>query len=235
MCLWQACGFLQDLERFLYHQNLKDGVPLVITGDFNSVPQSAVYDLLESGMIDPRHPDFPPAGQTGKDAAAAKAASNRNPYAKPAAPRPASGTSGGTVRVTVRTRCVSHAHELFKLRTARLTSTLATGPVRSVGPFQGPAWCSAAQVDAFGSFVVLIVADEVTLRFACSLDLSSAYKQVLGGAEPVYTHFAADFKGTLDYHWYTSQSLRAAAVLEPVSIEAVAASNSQKDQYQVHD
>lgn len=33
-------------------------VPLIVCGDFNSLPQSGVFDLLNSGTVAPNHPDF---------------------------------------------------------------------------------------------------------------------------------------------------------------------------------
>lgn len=33
-------------------------IPLIICGDFNSVPQSGVYELLSTGTVPPNHPDF---------------------------------------------------------------------------------------------------------------------------------------------------------------------------------
>lgn len=33
-------------------------IPLIICGDFNSVPQSGVYELLSAGSVPPNHPDF---------------------------------------------------------------------------------------------------------------------------------------------------------------------------------
>ncbi|KAL6303570.1 Endonuclease/exonuclease/phosphatase [Sparassis latifolia] len=33
-------------------------IPLIVCGDFNSVPSSGVYDLLSTGSVPPTHPDF---------------------------------------------------------------------------------------------------------------------------------------------------------------------------------
>lgn len=55
--LWQALHLLRELERFV-HRSHRDHFALILAGDFNSVVQSAVYDLLVDGMVDPSHNDL---------------------------------------------------------------------------------------------------------------------------------------------------------------------------------
>ncbi len=52
--LWQTQALLQEVEHFAAPR----GLPLVICGDFNSEPTSAVYELLETSGVDPNHPDL---------------------------------------------------------------------------------------------------------------------------------------------------------------------------------
>lgn len=40
----------------IYHDGTK--IPLIICGDFNSVPNSGVYEFLSNGTLPPDHPDF---------------------------------------------------------------------------------------------------------------------------------------------------------------------------------
>jgi len=51
--LWQTWQLLQELETFVLSRNL----PLMICGDFNSTPDTAVYDLLSRSTVHPGHPD----------------------------------------------------------------------------------------------------------------------------------------------------------------------------------
>jgi len=52
--LWQAWQLLQELESFIIGRG---NLPLVICGDFNSTPDTAVYDLLSRQTVHPGHPD----------------------------------------------------------------------------------------------------------------------------------------------------------------------------------
>ncbi len=52
--LWQTQALLQEVEHF----SALRGLPLVICGDFNSEPTSAVYELLEKSGVNPNHPDL---------------------------------------------------------------------------------------------------------------------------------------------------------------------------------
>jgi len=53
--LWQAWQLLQELENFAMSRGTS--LPLMICGDFNSSPDSAVYDLLTRQNVHPGHPD----------------------------------------------------------------------------------------------------------------------------------------------------------------------------------
>jgi CCR4-NOT transcription complex subunit 6 len=65
--LWQTHFLLQELEGIAGSRQF----PLVLCGDFNSTPESSVYELLAQEQVDPKHPDFiqdrvgilPPASQ----------------------------------------------------------------------------------------------------------------------------------------------------------------------------
>ncbi|KAJ8598977.1 hypothetical protein CTAYLR_009260 [Chrysophaeum taylorii] len=56
--LWQALALSREIDR-LVHRHQRD-LPLVIAGDFNSVPTSSVYALLATGTVDPNHADLHP-------------------------------------------------------------------------------------------------------------------------------------------------------------------------------
>jgi CCR4-NOT transcription complex subunit 6 len=51
--LWQAWQLTQALEEFAISRNL----PVVLCGDLNSTPTSAVYSFLAGQQVDPSHPD----------------------------------------------------------------------------------------------------------------------------------------------------------------------------------
>ncbi|CAD7927408.1 unnamed protein product [Amoebophrya sp. A120] len=51
--LWQGQLLVNSLDRY-YH----DGMPLLVCGDFNSTPQSAVYELWHDGHVSPNHEDL---------------------------------------------------------------------------------------------------------------------------------------------------------------------------------
>ncbi|KAL9182007.1 hypothetical protein ACHAXT_012350 [Thalassiosira profunda] len=53
--LWQTLHLLQELETFVMARGAS--LPLMICGDFNSTPDSAVYDLLSRQAVHPGHPD----------------------------------------------------------------------------------------------------------------------------------------------------------------------------------
>jgi len=53
--LWQAWQLLQELETFILSRG--SNLPLIICGDFNSTPDTAVYDLLLRQSVHPGHPD----------------------------------------------------------------------------------------------------------------------------------------------------------------------------------
>jgi len=53
--LWQAWQLLQELENFIMTRSTS--LPLMICGDFNSSPDSAVYGLLMQQSVHPGHPD----------------------------------------------------------------------------------------------------------------------------------------------------------------------------------
>ena len=53
--LWQSWQLLMELESFIVDRG--SSLPLVICGDFNSTPDTAVYDLLSRQGVHPGHPD----------------------------------------------------------------------------------------------------------------------------------------------------------------------------------
>jgi CCR4-NOT transcription complex subunit 6 len=61
--LWQTWQLLMELESFVVGRG--SNLPLVICGDFNSTPDTAVYDLLSRQSVHPGHPDVNVA--TGDD------------------------------------------------------------------------------------------------------------------------------------------------------------------------
>jgi mRNA deadenylase 3'-5' endonuclease subunit Ccr4 len=52
----QSHKLLQEISNFVSEK--KTHLPLIITGDFNSDPTSAVYELYKRGFIPPHHPEF---------------------------------------------------------------------------------------------------------------------------------------------------------------------------------
>ena len=126
--LWQAWQLLQELENFVMSRGTN--LPLIICGDFNSTPDTAVYDLFSRQAVHPGHPDVNVA--TGDD-------------------------------------------------------------VPNVLP------------DA--------------MNITHSFQLGSAYQTVLGD-EPITTNYTANFKGVLDYVWYSVQNLRPLSAA-PVPDESV--------------
>lgn len=52
--LWQCHALLQELEHFVHPRQL----PLLLCGDFNSEPTSAVYELLATQGVSPDHSDL---------------------------------------------------------------------------------------------------------------------------------------------------------------------------------
>eukprot|EP00538_Stauroneis_constricta_P011328 CAMPEP_0119553888 /NCGR_PEP_ID=MMETSP1352-20130426/6516_1 /TAXON_ID=265584 /ORGANISM="Stauroneis constricta, Strain CCMP1120" /LENGTH=637 /DNA_ID=CAMNT_0007600371 /DNA_START=503 /DNA_END=2416 /DNA_ORIENTATION=+ len=126
--LWQAWQLLQELEQFVLSRG--QNLPLIICGDFNSTPDTAVYDLLARQTVHPGHPD---------------------------------------VNVELGENCPN----------------------------------------------VLPNAMNITHSF----DLGSAYETVLG-EEPKQTNYTLNFKGVLDYIWYSSLNLKPIAVA-PIHDESV--------------
>jgi len=114
--LWQAWQLLQELENFVMSRGTN--LPLIICGDFNSTPDTAVYDLFSRQTVHPGHPDV-------------NIASNDD--------------------------------------------------IPNVLP------------DA--------------MNITHSFQLGSSY-QTIFGEEPNFTNYTANFKGVLDYVWYSVQNLR---------------------------
>jgi CCR4-NOT transcription complex subunit 6 len=52
--LWQTLHLIRELRNFVVPRDL----PLMICGDFNSEPHSAVYELLFNGMVGSNHPEL---------------------------------------------------------------------------------------------------------------------------------------------------------------------------------
>jgi CCR4-NOT transcription complex subunit 6 len=126
--LWQAWQLLQELENFAMTRGTS--LPLLICGDFNSTPDTAVYDLLMRQTVHPGHPDV--NVQTGDD-------------------------------------------------------------------------CPNVLPDA--------------MNITHSFQLGSAYQTVLG-EEPIQTNYTTNFKGVLDYIWYSAQTLRPLSA-SPIPDESV--------------
>jgi len=118
--LWQTWQLLQELETFVLSRGTQ--LPLMICGDFNSTPDTAVYDLLSRQTVHPGHPDVNVV--TGDDSSSA-------------------------------------------------TPNVLPDPMSITHSFQ----------------------------------LGSAYNTVMG-EEPKQTNFTTNFKGVLDYIWYSAQNLR---------------------------
>lgn len=125
--LWQTLHLLQELETFVMARGTN--LPLMICGDFNSTPESAVYDLLSRQAVHPGHPDV----NTGEE-------------------------NGPNVLPDIMS--ITHSHML-----------------------------------------------------------GSVYSSVLG-EEPKFTNFTQQFKGVLDYMWYSTQNLRALSAA-PIPDESV--------------
>lgn len=115
--LWQTWQLLQELETFVMSRGTN--LPLMICGDFNSTPDTAVYDLLSRQAVHPGHPDV----------------------------------------------------------------NMANGE------------------DNMANILPEI------MNMTHSFSLGSVYNSVIG-EEPRYTNYTTNFKGTLDYMWYSAQNLR---------------------------
>ena len=115
--LWQTWQLLQELETFVLSRGTN--LPLMICGDFNSAPDSAVYDLLSRQTVHPGHPDV-----------------NLN-------------NDDGSIPNTL--------------------------------------------PDA--------------MSITHSFQLGSVYHTIMGD-EPAFTNYTTNFKGVLDYMWYSAQNLR---------------------------
>ncbi|GKY98457.1 hypothetical protein MPSEU_000803100 [Mayamaea pseudoterrestris] len=120
--LWQSWQLLQELESFIIGRG--SNLPLVICGDFNSTPDTAVYDLMMRQTVHPGHPD----------------------------------------------------------------------------------------VNFTGDDVANVLPDAMNITH--SFQLGSVYQSVLG-EEPWTTNYTENFKGVLDYVWYSAQNLM------PLSVAAV--------------
>lgn len=132
--LWQTWQLLQELESFVMSRGTN--LPLIICGDFNSTPDTAVYDLLARQSVHPGHPDVNVS--TGDD-------------------------------------------------------------------------CPNILPDA--------------MNISHSFQLGSAYQTVLGD-EPWVTNFTLNFKGVLDYIWYSAQNLRPLSAA-PIPEEAQLTKNGE--------
>ena len=118
--LWQSWQLLNELETFVLNRGTN--LPLIICGDFNSTPDTAVYDLLSRQSVHPGHPDVNVA------------------------------TNEDIPNVLLDPSLITH-----------------------------------------------------------SFQLGSAYQTVLGD-EPWVTNYSQNFKGVLDYIWYSAPNLRPLAV-----------------------
>lgn len=58
--LWQSMKLMHEIQSFLHTRDL----PLLICGDFNSEPGSAVYEYMMKGIIDYHHPEIEIAKQS---------------------------------------------------------------------------------------------------------------------------------------------------------------------------
>jgi len=61
--LWQTLHLLQELDTFIFARGTN--LPLMICGDFNSTPDTAVYDLLSRQAVHPGHPDVNTSDENG--------------------------------------------------------------------------------------------------------------------------------------------------------------------------
>jgi len=118
--LWQTWQLLQELENFIFSK--ATNLPLIICGDFNSTPDTAVYNLLLHQSVHPGHPDV-----------------------------------------------------------------------------------NLPNDDAN------VLPDPMSITH--SFQLGSSYATVVG-EEPPFTNYTTNFKGTLDYIWYSANNLRPLAVAE---------------------
>lgn len=132
--LWQAWQLLQELETFVMSRG--QNLPLIICGDFNSTPDTAVYDLLARQSVHHGHPDV----------------------------------------------------------------NVETGD---------------------GVPNVLPDAHNITHSF----QLGSAYQTVVGD-EPVHTNYTVNFKGVLDYIWYSVPNLRPLSTA-PIPDESILTRNGE--------
>lgn len=109
--LWQACTLINELENLVVPRD----APIIVCGDFNSEPDSAVYEFIEDGSIERHYPAI---------------------------------EDMDTLRVLPSLRSLTH-----------------------------------------------------------SLELNSMMSSAMGG-EPQFTNYTANFRGTLDYVWYTPGRIR---------------------------
>lgn len=61
---WEVSNEETDMDLFT-------GIPIVIAGDFNSLPTSGVYDLFTQGILQSTHPEHPAAFMLNNDATSA--------------------------------------------------------------------------------------------------------------------------------------------------------------------
>eukprot|EP00591_Stephanopyxis_turris_P004999 CAMPEP_0195514258 /NCGR_PEP_ID=MMETSP0794_2-20130614/5698_1 /TAXON_ID=515487 /ORGANISM="Stephanopyxis turris, Strain CCMP 815" /LENGTH=660 /DNA_ID=CAMNT_0040642459 /DNA_START=436 /DNA_END=2418 /DNA_ORIENTATION=+ len=116
--LWQTWQLLQELETFVMSRGTN--LPLMLCGDFNSTPDTAVYDLLHRQAVHPGHPDV----------------------------NMANGDDGTVTNILPDVMAMTHTFQL-----------------------------------------------------------GSVYNTVMGD-EPQFTNYTVNFKGVLDYMWYSAQNLR---------------------------
>mmetsp|Transcript_13707 Transcript_13707/g.18821 ORF Transcript_13707/g.18821 Transcript_13707/m.18821 type:complete len:566 (+) Transcript_13707:94-1791(+) len=137
--LWQVHTLLKGLEKIAVSAN----IPMLVTGDFNSVPGSAPHSLLAHGRVEASHPELA-----------------TDPL--------------GILRPPTK---LSHQLPLMSAYNSMATPGLATK-----------------------------LGQEVVESGVCQVDSDHH--------EPLFTHVGADFTGTLDYIFYTANSLTPTKLLE---------------------
>lgn len=135
--LWQVQTLLKGLEKI----DASAEIPMVVCGDFNSVPGSAAHSLLATGRVDPNHPEL-----------------NTDPL--------------GILR--------PHAKLCHKL------------PLIS-------AYTNAMRPEALSADVQ---------------GVERLRKRLETSGEPIFSNITRDFMGTLDYLFFTANSLAPTALLE---------------------
>lgn len=148
--LWQVHTLLKGLEKI----DASAEIPMVVCGDFNSVPGSAAHMLLSTGRVDPAHPEV------GNDPL-------------------------GILRPVAK---LQHKLPLVSAYATAMRPDLANDP---------------------------LVCERVRSR----LDAATG--------EPLFTNYTRDFVGTLDYIFFTGNSLAPAALLELPSERDILAEKGQ--------